>query len=78
MAERNRQFRAQVERRIDGALTEDDQLLLEGLCGQIAIAINATRLLEQASIFRRLADASGQGLGMATLEGEVVYMNPKL
>ena len=24
LAERNRQFRAQVERRIDGSLTEDD------------------------------------------------------
>ncbi|MBI5297406.1 MAG: PAS domain S-box protein [Chloroflexi bacterium] len=29
-----------------GALTEDDRLLLEGLCGQIAIAIRSTELLE--------------------------------
>ncbi len=29
------------------ALTEDDQLLLEGLCGQIAIAIESTRLQQE-------------------------------
>ena len=30
-----------------GALTEDDRLLLEGLCGQIAVAIEQTRLREE-------------------------------
>jgi PAS domain S-box-containing protein len=30
-----------------GALTDDDRLLLEGLCGQIASAMESTRLLEQ-------------------------------
>ncbi len=30
-----------------GALTEDDQILLEGLCGQIAIAIESTRLQQE-------------------------------
>jgi len=30
-----------------GALTEDDQLLLEGLCGQIAIAMEQTRLRQE-------------------------------
>ena len=30
-----------------GALTEEDQLLLEGLCGQIAIAIEYTRLRQE-------------------------------
>ncbi len=30
-----------------GALTEDDQILLEGLCGQIAIAIEDTRLRQE-------------------------------
>lgn len=29
-----------------GALTEDDRLLLEGLCGQIAIAMNSAELVE--------------------------------
>jgi len=31
----------------EGALTDDDRLLLEGLCGQIAIAINETRLRQE-------------------------------
>ncbi len=30
-----------------GALTDDDRLLLEGLCGQIAVALESTRLLEE-------------------------------
>jgi PAS domain S-box-containing protein len=30
-----------------GTLTDDDRLLLEGLCGQIAIVMESTRLLEQ-------------------------------
>jgi len=30
-----------------GALTEDDQLMLEGLCGQIAIAMDQTRLRQE-------------------------------
>jgi len=61
-----------------GSLTEEDQLSLEGLCGQIAIAIESTRLLEEASIFRQFADASGQGLGMADLEGNLIYGNSAL
>lgn len=32
-----------------GVLSEDDQILLEGLCGQIAIAIESTRLREEAN-----------------------------
>jgi GAF domain-containing protein/PAS domain-containing protein len=30
-----------------GALTQDDQLLLEGLCGQIAVAVESTRLRQE-------------------------------
>ena len=33
---------------------------------------------EQALIFRRFAEASGQGLGMATLQGQILYMNQTL
>jgi PAS domain S-box-containing protein len=33
-----------VQSKIEGALGEDDSLLLEGLCGQIAVAIESTRL----------------------------------
>ena len=36
-----------VQSKTAGALTEEDQLLLEGLCGQIAIAIESTRLRQE-------------------------------
>ncbi len=36
-----------VQQDVAGALTEEDQLLLEGLCSQIAIAIDATRMHQQ-------------------------------
>jgi GAF domain-containing protein len=59
------------------SLNEEDQLLLLGLAGQIATAIESTRLLEEANIFRQFVDASGQGMGFATLEGDLIYVNPK-
>jgi PAS domain S-box-containing protein len=61
-----------------GYLSEEDQILLLGLCGQIASAIESTRLLEETKIFRQFAEASGQGLAIATLEGEIVYVNPTI
>ncbi len=61
-----------------GRLTAEDQFLLEGLCGQIAIVIESTRLLEEANIFRQLILASGQGIGMATLDGRVHFANSRL
>ncbi len=60
------------------SLSEEDQILLEGLCGQIAGVIDSTRVLEEANIFRQFAEASGQGLAMATLDGKVTYANPTL
>ncbi|HVN16702.1 MAG TPA: PAS domain S-box protein [Anaerolineales bacterium] len=36
-----------VQSSVAGALDSDDQLLLEGLCGQIAIAIESTRLRQE-------------------------------
>lgn len=59
-------------------LSQEDEVLLLGLCGQIASAINSTKLLEEANIFRLFSDAAGQGLGIAGLEGNVIYMNPSL
>ncbi|MGB8984079.1 MAG: GAF domain-containing protein, partial [Anaerolineales bacterium] len=38
-----------VQSSVTGALDADDQLLLEGLCGQIAVAIESTRLREEMS-----------------------------
>ena len=36
------------------------------------------RVEEQAAIFRKFADASGQGLAMATPDGKITYANPSL
>ena len=40
-----------------GALTVEDQLLLEGLCGQIASAMESTRLLEEGQRTQNLLDS---------------------
>jgi PAS domain S-box-containing protein len=47
----------------------------ESLQRQIA---ERQRAEEEALIFRRFAEASGQGLGMATLQGQILYMNQTL
>jgi len=57
------------------ALTQEDVLLLEGLAGQIAVAIASTRTLEEANTFRALVDAAGQGIAIADMEGRPVYAN---
>jgi len=62
---------------IDG-LGSEDELLLLGLCGQIAIAIQTTQLLEETTVFRSFAETSGQGVAIATLEGHLTYANPTL
>ncbi len=62
---------------VDG-VTAEDELLLAGLCGQIASAIQTTQLLEETTIFRTFAETSGQGIAMATLDGKMTYVNPTL
>ena len=61
-----------------GALTDDDRLLLESISGPIAVAMEASQLLEEARMFRRFAEASGQGFGIADMEGRIVYVNSTL
>lgn len=61
---------------VAGRLDDEDQLALEGVCGQIAVAIENTRLLESTNIFKQFAEASGQGMGFATIGGNMVYVNP--
>ncbi len=58
------------------SLSEEDELLLIGLSGQVASAITSTHLLEEANVFRQFAEASGQGFGMSTLDNNIVYFNP--
>ncbi|MBN1178753.1 MAG: GAF domain-containing protein [Anaerolineae bacterium] len=67
-----------VQSRTPGALNEEDQLLLEGLGGEIAVAIESTQRLTEANVFRQFAEASNQGLGIATLDGTLIYANPAL
>ncbi|MFN8596475.1 MAG: PAS domain S-box protein [Anaerolineae bacterium] len=57
------------------ALDQDDVLLLEGLAGQIAVAIANTRTLEEANTFRALVEAAGQGIAFADTTGRPVYLN---
>ena len=61
-----------------GRLNAEDQLVMEGLCGQIAIAMDNTRLLDEANTFRQLVQASSQAIGIATLDNKMVYVNPRL
>jgi PAS domain S-box-containing protein len=61
-----------------GTLTADDQLVMEGLCSQIATVIQSNQLLIEANVFRQLAAASGQGIAIATLDGKLTYVNPEL
>ncbi len=67
-----------VQSDVAGALSDQDQILLLGLAGQIATAMESTRLLEEANTFRQLTESSGEGIGIATLSGEIVYVNPTL
>jgi PAS domain S-box-containing protein len=67
-----------VQANIADQLSTEDQLVLEGLCGQIAIAIENTRLLEEASIFRQFVEFSSQGMGFVDLNARVAYVNPAL
>ena len=67
-----------VQASVAGQLSTEDQLVLEGLCGQIAIAIENTRLLEEASIFRQFVEFSSQGMGFVDLNARVAYVNPAL
>jgi PAS domain S-box-containing protein len=67
-------------------LTEDDQTLLLGLCGQIAVAIQNARIVSniqqlvrertrEVAIFHALAENATYGLLMTTPGGEVTYAN---
>jgi PAS domain S-box-containing protein len=67
-----------VQSDLAGALTDDDRILLESMSGPIAVAMEASRLLEEAQTFRQFVEASGQGFGMADLEGAILYANPAL
>jgi LCP family protein required for cell wall assembly/PAS domain S-box-containing protein len=59
-------------------LSREDEILLVDLAGQVASAIDSTRMLEEANFLRRFADAT-EGIGWITLQGSLfVYANSTL
>ena len=61
-----------------GTLTREDEIVLLELAGQIASAMEKTRLLEEANILRQFGKAP-EGIGWITLEGSIIiYINPTL
>ncbi|MCG7624940.1 nitrite/sulfite reductase [Epibacterium sp. Ofav1-8] len=87
LAERNRQFRAQVERRIDGALTEDEfkpLRLMNGLYLQLhaymlRVAIPyGTLNPDQMRALALLAEKWDKGYGHFTTRQNIQYNWPKL
>ncbi len=69
-----------VQSDVIGGLNQEDQLLLLGLCGQIAVAINHRRtkaeLDAQEGRYQRLLDSSPDPIVLYDLEGRVLYLNP--
>ena len=63
-----------------GALTEEDQLVLMGLAGQIASAIESARLLDQLrqseEQYRQLIENQGEGVGITDTDEIFVFANP--
>jgi len=74
-----------VQSEREAAFGDEDVNILQTMVAQVANAISNARLfgetqaaLEEANIFSQFANASGQGIGMADLEGNVTYVNPTL
>jgi len=62
------------------ALTEEDQLVLMNLAGQIGIAIESARLLEELrqseEEYRQVIENQGEGLGITDTEENFIFANP--
>jgi PAS domain S-box-containing protein len=57
-------------------IVENDQVVK--LCGVMLDVTDKKRTEEKVAIFQRFIENSGEGMGMTTLDGKVVYMNPSL
>lgn len=62
-----------------------DLRVYRSLMQQFSVAVDNHHLtnrmqtaLSEANVFRQLAESSGQGVGIATLDGDVTYVNPTL
>ncbi|RPH63244.1 MAG: PAS domain S-box protein, partial [Chloroflexi bacterium] len=64
-----------VQSNIANALTQDDVLLLENLTGQIAIAIENARFLEEINTFRQGIEQSDQATFVTRTDGIITYVN---
>ncbi len=68
-----------VQSEVPGALTEEDQILLEGLCGQIAIAIESTQLLEALREneirYRALFEQANDAIFVENQDQEILDVN---
>ncbi|MBK8987487.1 MAG: GAF domain-containing protein [Chloroflexi bacterium] len=65
--------------------TVQDVQIQTTLAAQTAVALQNVRQYQQtqsalaeANTFRQITEVTGQGIGLATLTGEVIYMNPAL
>lgn len=66
-------------------LTKQDLNLIEAIAEQLSIGLQNIKNIEktqdalaEANVFRQLVEASGQGIGMVTLDGEITYINSTL
>lgn len=64
---------------------DQESALLGGIVSRVSSYLESQTLFEQAqealaqgNLFRQFAETSGQAIGMATLEGEITYANPRL
>ncbi len=57
-------------------IVENDQAVK--LCGIMLDVTVQKAAEEKIAIFQRFMETSGEGMGMATMDGKVVYMNPSL
>lgn len=74
-----------VQSDVVARFSDQDVQIQTTLAAQIAVSLRNARLYEQtqqaledAKTFRQLVAASGQGIGMADLQGVVTYANPAL
>ena len=57
---------------------DEESALMGNIIRRVSSFIETRAALDQASIFRQFVQAAGQGFGMGTLDGQVLYLNPAL
>lgn len=62
----------------EGTLMHQISSLLSGAIENRQLLTQTQEALQETNIFRQLVENAGQGIGMATLEGNILYINPML